>query len=101
MEQLRVAIFIWHKDFYERTLKRYAHATNTILTNCPVIKSQWVIVTWLNVTKPGKWLIICVINYVVIKCQLLIASWWNDVWWKVIKLWFLRFFQNKVMRKSL
>ena len=67
-------------NFYERTWKIYEDVTNTILMNYPVIKCQWLIVTWLNVIKPGKWLIVCVINYVVIKCQWLIFTWWHDTW---------------------
>jgi len=30
-------------DFYDRAWKRYADATNTILTNYPVIKCQWLL----------------------------------------------------------
>jgi len=54
-------------DFYERAWKIYADATNTILTNYPVTECQWLIVTRINVTKSGKWLIVRVINYLVIK----------------------------------
>ena len=114
MQQLRVAIFIWHKVLCEKLMKlawkkheridtlrlalRCLPASDIVpssditevflmladnfctswqhaffrchhLTNYPVIKSQWLIVTWLNVTKPGKWLIVCVMS--MINCRVM------------------------------
>jgi len=56
---------------YERTWKRYADATNTILQTIQWLKCQWFIVTWLNVTNPGNWLILYMFNYLVIKCSVM------------------------------
>ena len=77
-------------DFYERTWKGYADATSTILTNFPVIKCQWLILTWLIVTTPCEWLIVCVIHYLLVKCQWLIVTWWNEGWSKVTKPRFVK-----------
>ena len=69
---------------YERAWKRYADATNTNLTNYPLIKGL-INCHVIKCHQPSKWLIVCVINYLVIKCQWLIVAWWNDAWWKVTK----------------